>query len=358
MLIDKMHLKFFRNHIDFDIKFSPGINVIWGKNGAGKTSILEAVYLLSIGKSFKTNKTKEIINNKSKSLSVDGFFYDNENDLRISFQQFSGKSKIFKINGVKEVSKNIIGRFPVVLLSPEEEKTTKGQPSDRRKFFDKLFSLLSNDYLVELIKYNSILKNRNNLLKLNSGYEVVLPWDIQLGRYGVNLWKKRLIYNQIFFNTLINVSNKYNNNTIISFTTNSQNLNEEEFVDILKKTFQKDTITKRTNFGPHRDVYSFLLNGKDLKVFGSQGEHKLAFSLIKFAEYQTIKQETNKSPTILLDDLFARLDSDKSANILKLLEDNTQTIITNTDLTDIKNRGINTNLPSNKDFYLEKIWKN
>ena len=156
MLINRMHLKFFRNHIDFDIKFSPGINVIWGKNGVGKTSILEAVYILSIGKSFKTNKIKEIINNKSKSLSVDGFFYDNENDLRISFQQFLGKSKIFKINGVKEVSKNIIGRFPVVLLSPEEEKTTKGQPSDRRKFFDKLFSLLSKDYLIELIKYNSI----------------------------------------------------------------------------------------------------------------------------------------------------------------------------------------------------------
>ena len=124
MLIDKMHLKFFRNHIDFDIEFSPGINVIWGKNGVGKTSILEAVYILSIGKSIKTNKIKEIINNKSKSLSVDSFFYDNENDLRISFQQFLGKSKIFKINGVKEVSKNIIGRFPVVLLSPEEEKTT------------------------------------------------------------------------------------------------------------------------------------------------------------------------------------------------------------------------------------------
>ena len=128
--------------------------------------------------------------------------------------------------------------------------------------------------------------------------------------------------------------------------------------NILCQLYLWTNITKRTNFGPHRDNYNFLLNGKDLKVFGSQGEHKLAFSLIKFAEYQTIKQETNKSPTILFDDLFARLDSDKSANILKLLEDNTQTIITNTDLTDIKNRGINTNLPSNKDFYLEKIWKN
>ena len=85
-----MHLKFFRNHIDFDITFSPGINVIWGKNGVGKTSILEAVYILSIGKSFKTNKSKEIINNKSKSLSVDGFFYDNENDLRIDTYRSSG----------------------------------------------------------------------------------------------------------------------------------------------------------------------------------------------------------------------------------------------------------------------------
>lgn len=358
MLIDKMHLKFFRNHTDFDIKFSPGINVIWGKNGVGKTSILEAVYILSIGKSFKTNRVNEIINNKSKSLSIDGFFYNTENDLRISFHQFLGKSKMFKINGVKEVSKNIIGRFPVVLLSPEEEKTTKGQPSDRRKFFDKLFSLLSKDYLFELIKYNSILKNRNNLLRMNYNYEAILPWDIQLSRYGVSLWKKKQTYNQIFSDILINVSNKYNNNTVISFTTNSQNLDEEEFTDILKKSFQKDLITKRTNFGPHRDVYNFLLNDKDLKVFGSQGEHKLAFSLIKFSEYQTIKQETKKSPTILLDDLFARLDSDRSANILRLLEDNTQTIITNTDLTDIKNRGINTNLPSNKDFYLEKIWKN
>ena len=93
--------------------------------------------------------------------------------------------------------------------------------------------------MIELIKYNSILKNRNNLLKLSSSYEVILPWDIQLSRYGVDLWKKKLIYNQIFSDILASVSNKYNNNTTISFTTNSQNMNEEEFVDILKKLFKK-----------------------------------------------------------------------------------------------------------------------
>ena len=358
MLINNVLLKSFRNHSDLNIKFSPGINVIWGKNGTGKTSILEAVHLLLMGKSFKTNKTQETIKNNCNTSLIKGSFSSNNRSFEISLNQTTNKPKSFMLDGVKTKPKIFIGRLPIVLLSPEEEKTTKGQPTERRRFFDKLYSLLSKDYLNILIKYNSILRNRNNVLKKTNNYNEVLPWDVQLAKHGVSIWEKRNIFNRVFLENLIKTSEKYNPNTILSFAVDSKKTETDEYIEELKKSFNKDLKIKRTSFGPHKDVYSFFLNKKNLKVYGSQGEHKIAFTLIKFAEYETLKTQTKKSPTILLDDLFARLDSDRSSRVLTMLEQNTQTIITNTDLTDIKNRGINTGDSKNKDFYLEKIWKN
>ena len=165
MSIEKLVLSDFRNHKNTSLTFSPGVNVIWGKNGSGKTSALEAIHILSVGKSFRTNKIQETIKSESLQSKLVGVFVSDTIKNEISVKQNKNKNKKITINNAVVTMKEILGRNPTVILSPEEQNITSGSPKNKRKYFDRVFSVVSRQYLNSLVSYTKTLKNRNFLLK-------------------------------------------------------------------------------------------------------------------------------------------------------------------------------------------------
>jgi len=354
MSISLIKMTNFRNHTQTEMAFGPGVNVIWGENGSGKTSILEAIHLLSVGKSFKTNTTKETIKDQKETTRIKGVFKTKNNKEQIiTFGQTKSLKTKIKINDVLVKRKELLGKNPTVLLSPEEQGITTGSPGERRRYFDKLYSTVSSEYLNDLLIYTKTLKQRNSLLKTQPTEETINPWNIKLAEKAEKVWKTRYRFNNNFLQGLVNVSKAYNQTgVIVALKKEDIQTQKEDLLLVFKKTLTKDIQTQRTTVGPHRDSLSFSLNNKPIKIYGSQGEHKIALVLIKLAEYTFIKNETGETPTLLLDDLFAKLDFARSDAVLALLEKKTQTIITNTDLVDIKKHGINLEDTNNKNFHL------
>ena len=194
MAISKLSLFSFRNHEKKEITFSEGITVIWGENGSGKTSLLEAIYILSLGKSFKTHKQSSIIKKGHSSYILKGDFSYGEITNSIAIQTNLNSKKTIKVNG-KTIKnrKEIIGKNNVVVLSPEDQVITKGGPKERRLFFDRLFSIIDSDYLNTLQEFSRALKQRNALILNNNQIkeESFLLWEEKLSISAVKLWKIR-----------------------------------------------------------------------------------------------------------------------------------------------------------------------
>ena len=159
MAISHLKINSFRNHKNKEFSFNKGVTVIFGENGSGKTSVLEAIYLLSMGKSFKTNRQKEMIKKGMDKAIINGSFFKNNITNKIDVLVDSKLKKRIKINGKEVLKRNeLLGYNNVVVLSPEEQKITTGSPLARRQFFDKVFSTVSYEYIVLLQKYNKTLK--------------------------------------------------------------------------------------------------------------------------------------------------------------------------------------------------------
>tara|TARA_B100001250_G_C19803132_1_gene792019 strand:+ start:1151 stop:2218 length:1068 start_codon:yes stop_codon:yes gene_type:complete len=355
MPIEKIEMTNFRNHKDMVLDFSPGINIIWGENGSGKTSILEAVYILSNGKSFKTNRLTETIKNGSTETTIRAHFKKTTTTLH----QAVGSVKKIKTNNTPKTTKDLIGKNPTVLVSPEEEKITNGPHLERRKYFNRLYSNVSKTYLSNLIKYSSAIKNRNTLLKQRKTTKEIEIWNEPIAKYGSLIWLEKQELEKSFNTELVSVCKKYNKNIIITIDSNiPKNPTKENLIKNLQTSINRDVLTKRTNSGPHTDKYNISFNNNNLRVYGSQGEHKLSFVVIKISEHLFIKKQTGKNATLLLDDLFSKLDLERGNAIFDLIKESAQTIITNTDLVSVEKHGIDTNNPKNKTKHLERNWKN
>ena len=355
MPIDQIKLTGFRNHGKKKMVFAPGINVIWGENGSGKTSVIEAVYILSIGKSFKTNRIKETVKHDAYVSIIEAEFKKRKETETISFSQSIDSRRQIKIDKEVVRPREIVGKNPTVLLSPEEQKITKGTPGNRRGYFNKLYSTTSKEYFNSLSVFTRTLKQRNAALKKPEEQKHFNAWDGLLAESAETIWEKRASLNARFKACLTTVSKMFNKESVsISLKTENTKKTKDEILFELKKREKKDLQNRKTSFGPHCDNFSFLFNGAPVKTFGSQGEHKISLVLIKLAEFMFIKNETGQTPILLLDDVFAKLDFERSDAVLALLEKKSQTIITNTDLVDIEKHGIDLNNPNNKSFHLER----
>ena len=340
--------------------------MIWGENGTGKTSILEAVHVLSVGSSFRAHRKRSIVREGDSSFIVRGSFYHKNKKSSISTEfHKEGKQKI-KIDGrLVPGRKELIGKNNVVVLSPEEQTITKGGPSHRRKYFDKLFSVISSEYIETLQAYSRILKQRNaaiNAVKKNinhpGGVEV---WNDQLVFYAIKLWSIRMSFLKEFKETIVSVVKRFDSNIVFDLRFVDKITSEQIFSQKLLENRLMEINKGTTTIGPHRDIFDFYWNDKNIRMFGSQGEHKTSLILLKLAETTFIKQKTNCYPILLLDDLFAKLDLGKSKNLVFFLEklepefgESVQTIITTTDIVDIKKSGL---FSLSKNFVTHKLEK-
>ncbi len=357
--VDTIDIQNFRNHNHIHIDFKKGINVIWGENGSGKTAILEAIYTLSMGRSFRTRLHKETLKEGSENLSIKGIFIKNEQKQEIILNQLLNGQRKFIINNNNQVSaKELVGQNPIVILSPEEQTITKGSPVDRRRYFDKTLSIVSAEYLKILLIYQRSLKQRNtairNLRIGKSDRSSITAWDETLLLNGKKLWDLRKELMDTFVNELRVATEKYNSKNIELELVYKPEGNTETFEIRLEKSLNSDINKGWTTTGPHRDNYIFLFNHRPLREFGSQGEHKLALVLIKMAEITMIKKKKGNAPVLMLDDLFAKLDYKRADDVLSLMSKGGQTIITTTDIVDFEKRGLNVKSQDSSTYYLER----
>jgi len=359
MPIKEIGLISFRNHDEIKLKFCPNINVIWGKNGSGKTAILEAIHILSIGRSFRTNRKNELLKEGKDYFSITAKFKKNSNEQTVQINQTNdGMRRIIVDDNKIDNIRQLIGLNSVVLLSPEEQIITNGTPQDQRNYFNKLFSIISTDYLNTLFEYSRIIKQRNKLLSdfhlVKSADDELAVWNDQISDVGIRLWKSKKTYLNKFFHNLEIVIEKFPDSSfsLCCETTSKATLNKDEYLEILNKFQNKDIYLGRTSFGPHNDKLDFIFNGKNIKQYGSQGEHKFTLLLIKLTEVEFFKEQTKQDPIILLDDLFAKLDDVRSKQAIEMIGKDLQTIITTTDLKIIEDRGVLIDAKKNSSVYL------
>jgi len=350
MFIKKIYLKNFRNFDEILINLNKNLNIFIGKNGQGKTNLLESIYLLATASSHRTNIDSEMIKWDKESSIIQVILYKKEDEIKLSLI-FEGSRKIIKINEnpLTRIS-DLVGNINVVLFSPEDLQLVKGGPFYRRKFLDVEVSQVSTYYHHLLKKYEHILKQRNNLLKdirerRDSKKESMLDiWDKQLVDIGTKVVKKRLEVVEKL-KILARLAQR-------QITDGSENLNiEYEFSfngkvekDKVNFIFNNNLVNNRnreikrgyTLFGPHRDDLILKINGMDVRKYGSQGQQRTVALALKMAELEFMKSETGEYPLLLLDDVFSELDNERKNKLLDIISDKIQTIITTTDLKDFK----------------------
>ena len=366
MSIGSLEMISFRNHAHSILEFNRGLTVIWGENGSGKTTVLEAIHSLSLGKSFRTSKRRELIKDGSAQLVLSGLFCSNGNDEKVSLLLNQNGERKIKINKDTIYNrKDLIGRNNTVVLSPEEQIVTSGPPSARRRFFDKMFSVVSRDYVNTLYLYGRLLKQRNAALKKfnneqKNPNEIEL-WDDSLSDCGSQLWRLRNELLCEYQKRLELISEKYDREIKLSLLFNNNVPTKEIYRKGLTSALKKDLIRKHTSFGPHRDEISVYWNSRDLRSHGSQGEHKLALVILKLAELLIVIEKTNTAPIFLIDDLFAKLDRGRSRKIISLLQamkdddgNSIQTIVTTTDLLLLKDSGLRLEDENARTYHLER----
>ncbi len=348
LYLEKLHLVNFRNHKNSQIEFGKNLNLIIGNNGQGKTNILEAISYLSITKSFLSASDVNVCNVNENFFEVKGnFFLQDESEYNVCVQyKKPSHEKIISLNKKKiETKKIIIGKFPIVVLSPYHYSLTFGVPSERRAFLDLVLSQTSKSYLDDIIAYKKILRQRNSLLyqfkeRKFFDTELLLTWDEQIISVGSRIMKKRNDFLNVFQNFLYNAYlfiTDENEFPSLNYKTqfhlnNNISLDEVQnlFSSEVGKNKEKEKILYSTLVGPHLDDIEFKINNFDVKKFASQGQHKTFLIAIKIAELNFLKNYLQKNPILLLDDVFSELDEYRTKKVFEMIHNSSQTFITST----------------------------
>lgn len=352
-MINKLTVKNFRIFKEQSVDFKPGVNVILGQNGVGKTSLLEAIYFVSFTKSFKALQDGDMVKHNADHFQIQAQWENGPYTIaKGNYWKKKGKKFIFDDETMKRLS-DIIGAFPLVFQSPEDFKVTAGPSSERRAYFDRFISQLSKPYLQDLINYRKLLKNRNAHLKqLNEvkdyNYSQQLEiYDEQLSPIMFRIADMRRSHIAIFNRHLKELyKTTFQNETEGSITYKASLIadNEADFrivhMEQSQNNVEKEIILKRTMWGPNYDKYIFYRNNTPLIHYASQGEHKIWMTMLKLAEGQIIKKQRGDEPIYLLDDLFAELDINNSKKIVEKIKEAKQVLITTTDMSDLRRHGI------------------
>lgn len=347
MIIKKIKLKNYRNYKDLEINFDKKINIIYGDNAVGKTNLLESIFLTATFKSHKNSKDSEIINFEEKTSHINLLLEKNNKIHEIDVQLNKERKKAIALNKIKQDKIiNYIGFFNVIMFAPEDLSIIKEGPNLRRKFMDMELCQIDKIYIKELTNYNHTLKQRNVLLKdikysnknKNDLIEILHSLNEILIRSAIIIIIKR--YNLINdIKKIINDIHKEicdnKENLIIDYENNVYKNNEiidieklkNKYKEILIKSEKDDIENEFTYYGPHRDDISFLIDNKDIRKFGSQGQKKIVAISLKLSELELLKNKIKENPILLLDDVFSELDEKRQKKLVEYVKE-TQTFIT------------------------------
>jgi len=327
MILQSLSLLNYKNFESETFNFDERINCIVGHNGVGKTNVLDAIYHLSFGKSYFNPITSQNIKHGEDFFVVEGLYSKNDKDEKIVVSTKRGQKKIIKRNGkAYERFSEHIGFLPLVIISPADRDLITEGSETRRKFLDGVIAQGDANYLQDLIKYNRVLSQRNSLLKyfaLNNTHnqDTLNIYNEQLHELGTGIYEKRLEFmagfTPIFMERYQSISN---GNETVELKYKSQ-LDGHDLRNLLEEHINKDKITQYTNYGIHKDDLSFQINEHPIKKFGSQGQQKSYLIALKLAQFDFIKEQSKQLPILLLDDIFDKLDEERVAQIIMLVDE-------------------------------------
>lgn len=353
MKIDCLQLKNYRNYSNLNIHLKDGLNIFIGDNAQGKSNILESVFVLALTKSYMNVKDLYLIKEGEEFSFVKANFFSGTVETQLEVI-ISNSSKKLKVNHyeIKKYSE-YISRLKVLIFSPYNVNFVKDGPAVRRKSINMDISQFSDSYVKLLQNFNAILKKRNQFLKSIDVFNdynrfyfdslterfCSLAVDIIMERYQfvskINQFLSQIYYEITGYNGL-----SFNYTSSLDFQGDRSKL-IEQFKLKLSSMFDKEKLYGMTLIGPHRDDYSFLLDGKELEIFGSQGQIRAAILALKLSEVFIFKEKDGDYPILLLDDIFSELDVKKRNRLVKYILDDVQTIITTTDINMIDQSLIN-----------------
>ena len=308
------------------MEFDPVINCLVGDNGVGKTNILDAIYHLAFGKSYFNPVSTQNIKHGTDFFVIEGEFEKQERSEKIICSFKRGMKKVIKRNGkAYEKFSEHIGFLPLVIISPSDRDLIIEGSDTRRKFMDGVISQSDKEYLLDLIKYNKVLTQRNSLLKYfvaNHTFDAdtLSIYNGQLHELGSAIHKKReafiASFLPIFKEQYAHISEK-DEQIMLSYESQLQS---KSLLELLEGALEKDRVLQYTSVGIHKDDLQFTIAGHPIKKFGSQGQQKSFLIALKLAQFHFIKEQAGTTPILLLDDIFDKLDEHRVSQIVSLVD--------------------------------------
>ena len=344
MQISSLKLLNFRNYETLELKFSNKVNLIYGKNGMGKTNIIEAIYMLGLTKTFRSNNDDIVIKKGKNIAKIEGTIKDNIfNNYKIIISNAGKRIKIDN-NKIAKVS-DYITKVNIILFNPDDLKLIKDTPSIRRKMLNIEISGINGEYLLLLNSYNKVLKQRNAYLKaLNKKKDYETSFLNILTEQLVDLGLKIMWIREDFINNINSyISDIYyeitHKGTLkVVYKSEFLGKNKEDLLKMFEKNITREIFLGKTIFGIQHDDLEFQVDSEIVKEFSSVGEQKNSIISFKLAEIKNIEEKLHKKPILILDDLFSELDEEKINNILMLIDTDLQTFITTTEITKVDKR--------------------
>jgi DNA replication and repair protein RecF len=325
MYLKKISLFNYKNFSEANFDFDNKINCFVGKNGIGKTNVLDAIFHLSYGKSYFNPLAVQNIKHGEEFFVIEGEFEKKERSEIVICSLKKGQKKILKRNG-KQYDKfsEHIGFIPLVIISPADRDLIVEGSETRRKFIDTVISQLDSTYLNQLIHYQKTLSQRNALLKyfaLNQVFETdtLSIYNQQLDELGKIIFEKR----KGFLADFVPIFNKHHQTITDSAETvqlvYESQLFEKDLLQLLQESINKDRVLQYTSVGIHKDDLSFEIDHYPIKKFGSQGQQKSFLIALKLAQFEFVKKNSGENPILLFDDIFDKLDETRVGKIIEMV---------------------------------------
>ena len=354
MYLQHLNITNFKNIDNFNDDFAEGLNCFTGRNGTGKTNILDAIHYLSFTKSYFSTIDARNIMHGCDFFALHGKYILENNTNKIScIQKLNHKKQFLSDDKPYRRFAEHIGRLPLIMISPYDDDLINDGSEAKRHFADVLLSQFNSEYLASLIAYNKLLLNRNNLLKQLADEErpddtVLTLLDEQMENYADPIFR----YRKEFFSGMAPIFNEYfaritDGRETVSIRYHS-GLEEDNLANLLQQCRSKDFVLKYTSAGIHKDDVELLINGYPIKNYGSQGQQKSFIVALKLAQFDYILTRRKIKPLLLLDDIFDKLDNQRVANIIDIVNDDNfgQVFITDTDHARIDNLLLHTHKQS------------
>ena len=357
MYLENIHLKQYRNYDELSLTFSPEVNIFIGENAQGKTNVMEAIYVLAMAKSHRTNVDRELIQWEQEFGKIEGLLQYRYGKLPLSLL-LSKRGKTAKVNHLEKARlSDYVGAFNVVMFAPEDLKIVKGSPGERRRFIDMEIGQISPAYLHDLMSYQQVLKQRNALLKqvkgsiAESDAAMLAIYTEQFADLAVHVIRRRFEFIrdlERWARPIHDGISKGKEKLSIQYDTvegidehTSDNEAKHVIIEKLESLKERELFRGATLVGPHRDDLSFFVNDYNVQTYGSQGQQRTTALSLKLAEIELIEEKVGEPPVLLLDDVLSELDDERQTHLLNTMKGQVQTFVTTTTVSGIDHETIN-----------------